>query len=89
MKIKSSPQRYSDPASQEPDTIITIMDDWNVNVDGEVYTFDSTDVQWPTISTDTNGVIQEAHLESGELYLTILRRYTVFTGCPWDTGVYQ
>ena len=89
MKVKYSPQRYSDPASQEPDTIITIIDDWNVNVDSEVYTFDSTDVQWPTIFTDTNGVISEAHLESGELYLTILRRYTVFTGCPWDTGEYQ
>lgn len=89
MKLKYSPQRYADPMSHEPDTAITIVDQWTVQIDGEMYSFDETDVAWPTIFTDTNGVIQEAHMEGGELYITILRRYTVFTGCPWDTGEYQ
>ena len=89
MKVKSSPQRYSDPASHEPDTAITIVDQWTVQIDGEMYSFDETDVAWPTINADTNGVIQEAHMEGGELYITILRRYSEQTGCPWDSGAYQ
>ena len=89
MKIKSSPQRYADPMSHEPDTAITIVDPWTVKVDAETYSFDSTDVAWPNIAADTNGVIQEAHVEGGELYLTVLRRYTMLSGCSWDTGEYQ
>jgi hypothetical protein len=89
MMLHYSPQRYADPMSHEPDTAITIVDQWTVNVDAETYSFDSTDVAWPNIAADTSGVIQEAHLEGGELYLTILRRYSERTGCPWDTGEYQ
>ena len=75
--------------SHEPDTAITIVDQWTVQIDGEMYSFDETDVAWPTINADTNGVIQEAHMEGGELYITILRRYSEQTGCPWDSGAYQ
>ena len=89
MKVKYSPQRYANPMSHEPDTAITIVDQWTVQIDGEMYSFDETDVAWPTINADTNGVIQEAHMEGGELYITILRRYSEQTGCPWDSGAYQ
>ena len=89
MMLHYSPQRYADSASHEPDTAIVIVDPWTVKVDAETYSFDSTDVAWPNIAADTNGVIQEAHVEGGELYLTILRRYSEQTGCPWDNGAYQ
>ena len=70
MKIKYSPCKH------DRDTLITVMDDNALRIDGEDYAFDPDDVAWPTIAQDTQGVILEAHREGGELYVTIRRFYT-------------
>ena len=92
MKLEYSPVKYNEhsPActGHLPDTVITVMDDNALNIDGEVYEFDPSDVAWPTISTDTDGVILEAHREAGILYATVRRFYT--SGCgSWDDGLYS
>jgi hypothetical protein len=80
MKLRYSPVKYNahSPAcaGHLSDTVITVMDDNALNIDGEVYEFDPLDVAWPTISADTDGVILEAHREGGELYVTVRRFYT-------------
>ena len=79
--------KYS-PCKHDRDTLITVMDDNSLSIDGEVYEFDPMDVAWPTIAQDTNGVILEAHREGGELFCTVRRFYS--GGCgDWDTGDYH
>ena len=92
MILRYSPVKYNEHspacAGHLPDTIITVMDDNALNIDGEVYEFDPLDVAWPTIAQDTEGVILEAHREAGILYVTVRRFYT--SGCgSWDTGLYS
>ena len=81
MKLKYSPVKYNEhsPAcvGRLSDTISIVMDDNSLNIDFELYEFDSSDVAWPTISADTDGVILEAHREGGELYVTVRRFYTI------------
>ena len=90
MKIKLIPCRYADPESQMPDTEVSILDPWSVKIDNEIYSFDPSDVEWPTVNEDTKGVILEAHLEHGELYVTVLRMFTKRTGWQsWYSEDYQ
>jgi hypothetical protein len=90
MKIKYSPVLYNpySPACSglPPETQILYIDENTISVDGEIYSFDIS-VSWPSVSQDTNGVILEAHRESGELFVTVRRFYTGSCGA-WDTGAY-
>ena len=92
MKLRYSPVKYNaySPAcaGHLPDTVITVMDDNALNIDGEVYEFDPADVAWPTISADTDGVILEAHREAGILHVTVRRFYSSSCG-QWDDGQYH
>jgi hypothetical protein len=94
MKLKYSPCKWNPYAASQyadytkSDTVITVMDDNALNIDGDTFEFDPMDVEWPTISTDTNGVILEAHRVDGELYVTVRRFYT--GSCSdWDTRDYH
>jgi hypothetical protein len=79
--------KYS-PCKHDRDTLITVMDDNALNIDGEVYEFDPLDVAWPTIAQDTDGVILEAHRDSRELYVTVRRFYS--GNCSaWDDVKYH
>lgn len=92
MKLRYSPVKYNahSPAcaGHLPDTVITVMDDNALNIDGEVYEFDPLDVAWPTIAQDTEGMILEVHREGGELFVTVRRFYSSSCG-QWDDGQYH
>lgn len=82
MKIKYS------PVQTNKDTIIEATGPDTLRIDGQEYEFDPESVTWPEISEQTNGVIIEAHRESGELYVTVRRFYS--GSCSgWDTGDYH
>jgi len=70
MRIKYSPQKA------EHDTVIKIIDENTISINGEEYGFDSESIEWPSIAIDTNYKILEAHRENEELYLTVLRQYS-------------
>ena len=82
MRVKYSPCKH------DRDTLITVMDDNALNIDGEIFEFDPMDVAWPTINQDTEGRIIEAHREGGELYVTVRRFYS--GDCSsWDDTLYH
>jgi hypothetical protein len=82
MKIKYS------PCKSGTDTIIKVLNADTLQIDGEHYEFSPLDVQWPDISEQTDGVIQEAHREDGELFVTVRRFYTQECA-SWDTADYH
>jgi hypothetical protein len=69
MKVKYQPIKST------YDTAFTFGKD-SITIDGIEYTFDADSVSWPDINTQTDGAILEAHRENGEVYATVLRRYT-------------
>ena len=82
MRIKYSPQKA------EHDTIIKVIDENTVNIDGIEHSFDADSVAYPDIAQETQWAILEAHREDDELYLTVLRQYT--GSCSeWDDGQYH
>lgn len=82
MKIKYSPCHSS------KDTIIEAIGDNTLRIDGQYYEFDHESVTWPEIREQTGGIITEAHRESGELFVTVLRFYS--GSCSsWDTAQYH
>jgi len=83
MKIKYSPMRSS------RETIIKRLSENAIEIDGELHEFDERSVIWPNIREDSKGAITEAHRVAGELYLTVLCRYTGSSRPAWDTGDYQ
>jgi hypothetical protein len=94
MKIKYSPCKWTPYAAHhfspttKPDTIIKVLGPDTIQIDGELYEFSPLDVQWPKINEQTNGVIQEARRENGELFVTIRRFYT--QSCSgWDTAQFH
>ena len=94
MKIRYSPCKWNPYAASnfapttKPDTEIKVLSDDILQIDGQEYEFSPLDVQWPEISTQTGGVIQEAHREDGELYVTMRRFYT--QSCSgWDTAQFH
>jgi len=70
MRIKYSPQKANH------DTIIKVIDENTVSIDGVDHGFDPDAVSFPAIGKETNYAVLEAHRENGELYLTVLRQYT-------------
>jgi len=70
MCIKYSPQKA------DHDTIIKVIDENTVDIDGVEHGFDAESIAYPDIAQETQCAILEAHRENGELYLTILRQYT-------------
>ena len=69
MKVKYQPIKST------YDTVISVSKN-TITIDGQDYTFDSESVAWPDINTQTDGAILEAYRENGELFITVLRRYT-------------
>jgi hypothetical protein len=69
------------------ETVIQYINENTLSVDGEEYDFDTSSIQFPNISTDTEGIILEAHRD-GELYLSI-RRFYIENCTDWDTGDYH
>ena len=82
MRIKYSPQKA------EHDTIINVIDENTVSIDGAEHSFDAESVAYPDIAQETQCAILEAHRENGELYLTVLRQYTGSCSA-WDDGQYH
>ena len=82
MHIKYSPQKA------EHDTIINVIDDNTISINGVAHGFDAESISYPDIAQETQCAILEAHREDGELYLTVLRQYT--GSCSeWDDGQYH
>ena len=82
MRIKYGPQKA------EHDTIIKVIDENTVNIDGIEHGFDAESVFYPDIAQETQYAILEAYREAGELYLTVLRQYS--GSCSeWDDGQYH
>ena len=79
MRIKYSPQKA------EHDTIIKVIDENTVSIDGVEHGFDIESVAYPDIAQETQYAILEAHRDNGELYLTVLRQYTN-SSREWDDG---
>jgi hypothetical protein len=81
MKIKYS------PIKSNRDTEIMVIED-GVKIDGEEHVFPPDLVEYMDVVEKSGGAIIEAKRVDGELYLTVLRRYT--SGRPaWDTGEYH
>ena len=70
MRIKYSPQKA------DHDTIIKVIDENTVSVDGVEHEFDPESVSFPYVAQETQYAVLEAHRENGELFLTVLRQYT-------------
>lgn len=82
MKIKYS------PCHTNKDTEIEAASENTLRIDDTDYEFDLESVTWPEISTQTEGVILEAHREANELFVTVRRFYS--GSCSgWDTGDYH
>ena len=82
MRIKYSPQKA------EHDTVIKVVDENTVSIDGAEHGFDSESVAYPDIAQETQYAILEAHREDDELYLTVLRQYSGLC-LEWDDGHYH
>ena len=82
MRIKYSPQKA------EHDTIIKVIGEGTVSIDGVEHGFDPESVAYPDIAQETQYAILDAHREGGVIHLTILRQYT--GSCSeWDDGQYH
>ena len=79
--------KYS-PCKSDRDTVIEVIDENTIAIDGEEHTFEADSVSWPDIFAETNGAIIEAHREDGELCLTVLRFYSE-SCAEWDSGDYH
>ena len=82
MKIKYSPTKDC------RNTIIEVVDENTVIIDGIEESFDSGSVSYPDIGEETDCRIIEAHRENGELYLTVVRHY-IGSFSEWDDGQYH
>jgi hypothetical protein len=58
-----------------PETQITFIDAWTIEIDGARFEFLPCYVEYPNVSEQTNGKIQHAEVKNDELYLTVLYRY--------------
>jgi len=79
--------KYS-PCKSYRDTVIKVIGENTITIDGDDHAFAADSVSWPDIFAETNGAIIEAHREDGELCLTVLRFYS--QSCSdWDSGNYH
>ena len=69
MKIKYS------PCLATPETQIKFIDDWSIEIDGELFEFSPILVEYPDVSDQTGGKILHAEVKDGELYLTVRFQY--------------
>jgi len=83
MKLKYGPCRWNPhaahhfPANTRPDTVIEVMDENTLRVDGKDYEFPANGVSCPDIREQTNGVIEEAHRDAdGTLCVTVRRFFS-------------
>jgi len=61
----------------KPETVIEVVDENTIRVDGELYEFPSDGIECPDIREQTNGVIEEAHRDSdGTLCVTVRRFFS-------------
>lgn len=82
MKLKYGPCRWNPNAACDfpgclPDTVIEVVGENTLRVDGELYEFPADGIECPDIREQTGGVIEEAHRdESGTLCVTVRRFFT-------------
>ena len=83
MKIKYS------PCNHNIDTIIEILDDNSITVDGDLFEFEIDSISFDEVNSQTNGIILNAYRDSeNELYVEV-RRFYKDTCVEWDTGEYH
>jgi len=75
------------PCKAGKETIIEIVSENKIIIDGSEFEFDLNSVYWQDIGSQTDGKILDAKRVDGELYLKVFRGYE--KSCPWDTGDYQ
>jgi hypothetical protein len=94
MKLKFGPCLWNPYAAHNfpgclPDTVIEVLNENTLRVDGELHEFDEASVAWPEVSEQTGGRIIEARRDDdGELWLTVRRFYSASCGV-WDTEDYH
>jgi len=95
VRVRKENREFKTVTGYFENTEITVIDENSLSVDGEVFEFSDTDVEWPDMYKQSGGVFFEAHRESGELYLTV-RRFTegifidsIMKKEEWDTGEYH
>lgn len=76
------------PCKSDSDTQFYVKDINTFVINGTEYEFDNNSIMWTNICSQTNGDIIEAYRENGELYITIIRKYTRDCGA-WDNGQYN
>lgn len=69
MKIKYS------PCLATPETQVKFIDDWTIEIDGELFEFSPVVIECPTVSEQTGGKILHAEVIDDELYLTVRYQY--------------
>jgi len=79
--------KYS-PCMSKIETQIKCVDDLTIEIDGELFEFSLDYIEYPDIIDQTNGSILEAHVENGELYLTVLYLYQDKDKAIWENDNY-
>jgi hypothetical protein len=76
------------PCHSKRDTLIKVINDNDVMIDGVLYEFNPQAVEFPDLAILTNGVINNAQRIDGELHLDMPRFYT--QSCSgWDTAEFH
>ncbi len=78
---------YFSPCKSDKETSIKVIDSNTIDIDGEVFSFDTASIAWENLAEVTNNKILDAYRKDGELFIKILRFYKY--ACPWDTATYQ
>lgn len=69
MKIKYN------PILATPETQVKLIGNFTIEINGERYEFSPELIEYPDVSEQTGGAIQNAQIIDGELHLTVLYRY--------------
>ncbi len=80
MKLKYGPCLWNPHAAHHfpgalPDTVIEVVDENTLRVDGELYEFPADGVACDDIREQTNGVIEEAHRDADGVLCATVRRF--------------
>ncbi len=80
MKLKYGPRLWNPNAAHHfpganPDTVIEVIDENTLRVDGELYEFPADGVTCDDIREQTGGVIEEAHRDADGVLCVTVRRF--------------
>lgn len=78
MKIKHTPQ-YNGKTTE-----IEKLTEHSLKINGETYEFSNQDGDYPDISTETNGAIQQAECKDGVLWIQIFTGYSADEKEIWE-----